>query len=480
MKVDFIHLSDLHYRQKWDEQVGFVLDKFFEDLAQQINQSSADEKYLIFSGDFVQSGGTANLYSELSASLGSKLDSFGIPPINRITVPGNHDVSQDAVEENIEIFTGLWARGFNESSFNNYIAKEKNAFVGNFANYLIFEKEFARYGITDQPSGAGHLLPCGIGVYCMNTAICSGGGAKDEMGNYLNDVRKLSVETRNAYKWAQECTASVKILVTHHPLHWLTPEAENSVKTLISDCFDVHLSGHEHTQGFIDRRDELGNCLCLSAPALFTKKNENLGYAILRVDSKQGAEEVKYRQWTTKGRFVAGVSFAANDSGTINVRISESVEAANPIVNPAILKHDSVGLRLRSALDDALISYAGQPKLWVQPTISTSPETSDDAKESPKFDLKVFLKEPSDIIVKAPPQFGLTCFGRYLAHEAWTLHGDFWLYLDGSNIRHFKQSVIENRDRELAAYPISVESIRGVIIDCLQGDSRSCLKTVKA
>ena len=54
MKKTFLHLSDLHYRPNWHEEVGLVISNFFEDLTAQERKYS--DLYLIFSGDLINTG----------------------------------------------------------------------------------------------------------------------------------------------------------------------------------------------------------------------------------------------------------------------------------------------------------------------------------------------------------------------------------------------------------------------------------------
>src|SRR5437879_3455542 len=97
MKHTFLHLSDLHYRPNWPEQTDLVCQKFFTDLKSQI--SSHQNPFLIFSGDFVLSGGDADFYKAFEAKFGTALADAGIPKSRRICVPGNHDVSRNALKE---------------------------------------------------------------------------------------------------------------------------------------------------------------------------------------------------------------------------------------------------------------------------------------------------------------------------------------------------------------------------------------------
>lgn len=74
MTKKIIHLSDLHFRQNWEEDQGIVLEAFFKDLAKQIEQWDSSNFYIAFSGDVVQSGGTPDLYDSFLDQFDTELN----------------------------------------------------------------------------------------------------------------------------------------------------------------------------------------------------------------------------------------------------------------------------------------------------------------------------------------------------------------------------------------------------------------------
>ena len=71
MRHTFLHLSDLHYRPGWPEGMDLVWQAFCADLATQL--SHYDDPHLVFSGDLVFAGGTANLYSDFATHIAAGL-----------------------------------------------------------------------------------------------------------------------------------------------------------------------------------------------------------------------------------------------------------------------------------------------------------------------------------------------------------------------------------------------------------------------
>ncbi|RZK31608.1 MAG: hypothetical protein EOO61_17825, partial [Hymenobacter sp.] len=79
MKMNLLHLSDLHYRLNWHEDQGVVLKAFFADLAKQAGKIDVDSLYLVFSGDIVQAGGSKELYDSFYDTFDRELNKVGIP-----------------------------------------------------------------------------------------------------------------------------------------------------------------------------------------------------------------------------------------------------------------------------------------------------------------------------------------------------------------------------------------------------------------
>lgn len=60
MQYTFLHLSDLHFRQGWDEEMGVLSHGLFEDLRKKTPEF--ENLYAMFSGDLVFQGEDPHLY----------------------------------------------------------------------------------------------------------------------------------------------------------------------------------------------------------------------------------------------------------------------------------------------------------------------------------------------------------------------------------------------------------------------------------
>lgn len=431
MTISLIHVSDFHFKADKFENHGLVLDAWIDDIRKQIALLEPSSIYLVFSGDIVQSSDDPEIYENLIRTLDLKLHELGIPRERRILVPGNHDVSTKKILERRVEHEGVISQALNESAFNDYVSKADNELVKKFEFYKEFESGFASFGVCgDLVNGKGWNITSEIGVYCLNTALCSSGGLKAADGDSL-DRRRLAIDTRSLHHWISTCTSRHKILVMHHPMDWLTEWAERDLQMTVQKNFDLCLSGHNHNQlvfHSIVNGSPLVEC---SAPALFTKKGDELGYAIICMDDEVGITSINYRQWTKKLSFVSGVNFSNTDDGRVIINDRRAAPRKSGMTDTSCF----VERFFTERFEKALVAFSTQPIVWVKPVLAKSPESEKNPDKIDKIDVDSLVRDPVSSIIKANPQFGLTSLSHYMVLAAWRLAvPKFWLYLDAKNV----------------------------------------------
>ncbi len=460
--IGILHLSDYHNVKGKMENHPVLLNAFFQDLAEQIPKLKVEKLYLAFTGDIVQSADEADQYDDFLSAFDHKLNSLGIPKENRIIVPGNHDVSQKHIRDKLVEHEGVVSQTLSEEKLNDYLSKNPALITGKFENYFNFQKQFALRGITrESVGGYGWNLDEDIGIYCLNSAILSSGGLKDG-SKELKDKRRLRIDTRSLHDWVQKTPTKLKILLMHHPLHWLAEIDEAELKIIVQNHFNLRLFGHEHEQDAVHRLVKGGGLVDCCAPAFFSRKGDDLGYSIILLDGATGVHELVYRQWTKRQKFVAGVNFADNDSGRI--LISHPVELK--AIQQTTIK-DAVTLMLSKSLDDSLVSFAGQPIIWSAPVLKTAAETDKEEISAESIDIDALISNPTSTVVVAPPQFGLTCLSRFLVKEAWIRHKNPWLYLDLNELKPNANSIQSAIERAMAEMLTSIDQVKCIVLDSI-------------
>ena len=476
MTIQLIHISDFHFSPGKSEGHGVVLDTLFSDLAQQLAQNRGEKPYLAFSGDLVQASDLDRSYEELLGELDQRLNSLGIPKSQRICVPGNHDISRAHILKNQIEHEGVVSQNLDENNFNEYIGSGPSLLIDKFAKYKDFEKSFAEFGVTKSSiTGAGWELENDVAVYCLNTALCSSGGIKTVGGEAVSDMGKLGIDTRSLYAWLRTCKSRWKVLIMHHPIDWLSDWAANELKRLVSRNFCLLLSGHTHDQSSFHSIVKGETVVQCSAPPLYTNKDGDLGYAIISMYPDVGVGEIAYRQWTKRLSFVSGVNFSDTDDGKVQVAHSQytkTKEQQNAIDAGFIERY------LTKRLDDALVSFSSQPKLWVTPTIGTQSEAVKRGDEE-KVNLQEFLATPTSSFVKAPPQFGLSCLALFMAKEAWRLHQKLWIYLDAKNLKPNPASIQQAVNDELRLLGCNISNVGCILIDSWVRQNKDATKLLQ-
>ena len=465
MKLTFLHISDLHYRPDWPEQMNLVLTKFLEDVREE--KKRYGEIWLIFSGDLVRGASEDGQYKAFHNHVSKILDDIGIKVNRRICVPGNHDVSRSALKSKIRSARGALAALTDEDGFLSELASlNEMYFAPKFVDYLEAEKSFAAHTCCQNNLGGnGWALSDEVGLFCLNTALCSFAGLEDpDTGNPISDKEKLCIDTRSLYQWEQQTTFATRILVMHHPLEWLSEWAHTELDALISAKFDLVFSGHVH-KGETDFhfKGGEGSIFC-RAPALFTRKTDQLGYAFVTIDSDKACVEINYRQWTGKN-FVLGVNLSENDKGRITLPIGTTVATFNdPALQSQNLDTESV---LEEEFHEASTCYSSKRQLWVERDLAKHPETTANRESTESVPSSNLVTDLRSCVIRAPKEFGLTCLGRKIALEHFRKNGRVGILLmcDSGKIDGYKAAVLSYIHERCSDLKCEEALLAGIILD---------------
>ncbi len=410
-----LHLSDIHLRQGWYEDQGIVISAFIEDM----RNSVKDVDYFVVSGDLVRAGELAGDYDLFEQGILANLRDLGMTPSKTILVPGNHDVDGSHIRDTISVLQGLPLVHKDENSVNNYLASSlgRKSTIKRLENYAAFESTASLLGaMSKSPNGSGHDLGDGIGVYCLNSAVFSYGGQRDVSGEKIVDEGKLVVDTRELNHWLQTTTFVQRVLVVHHPPEVLVQWAAAELETIAQKNFRVVLSGHLHKTRWGEQASAAGTTVYLAAPALFTSKSGNLGYTYVDLD-RQGVVTATYRQWVREGqKFVTGTSLSLTDSGSIEFG-SRRLAPVDPAKEESHEQADQLEItkRLQRYFDQALKCYPQIHGDWISQKLSSSPQEAGSAGNTASISVDDLVDFVEPTVIKAPPQFGLTTVGRYIA-----------------------------------------------------------------
>jgi hypothetical protein len=130
-----------------------------------------------------------------------------------------------------------------------------------------------------------------------------------------------------------------------------------------------------------------------------------------------------------------------------------------------IALRESVSIILKNRFRDSLRLFSNQPVIWIDPVLSKSNDISQNADENYnlRVELKSIIEKPESIIIKSPPQFGLTSLANYFINEAWS-NNSLWVYLDARTAK--RDTIKKSVEKELRNL-----NLEGKKIDCLVLDS---------
>lgn len=183
----------------------------------------------------------------------------------------------------------------------------------------------------------------------------------------------------------------------------------------------------------------------------FKGKLASLGGLYKEYDGPEDFAETLYRNLHDYFQEKLG-SKPARDTSPVSESVRDTIVKENVT---KILEH---------RLTESLRLFSNQPAVWVEPILSKRDSVTEKTKNS--FDSRVrtveILTTPKSYIIKAPPQFGLTCLANSLVLEAWKM-GHTWVKIDAGSAR--RDDVRKAINKELNALGLNNNKVDCIILD---------------
>lgn len=359
--------------------------------------------------------------------------------------PGNHDLNRDFIKKNYAEYQEIVSREYSETQFNELV-KDENSFISKKFDYY---KKFCTEKLSIQNFNiygySVNLIP-EISCFCLNSALLSYGGLND-----ISDEKILKIETSELNKWLEDNEGRKKILIMHHPIEHLSEYAQQELGAMLREGIDVIISGHIHDQNFensyISQETQYIKC---SSPQLFSDKTDLNGYSILLFEGNN-LSKIEYRQWSKRQRkFMSGQDFSGTENGIFELQ------------NTTYSKNDFILEKLRHEFSKAMRTYSVVPE-WTDRILTTCPPNSISREKEVKLDYLDIINKKDNYQIIAAPQFGLTCYARYLALKAWEIKKENWFYV---NCIGWRLSRVESDIEDfISEYNIALHDIKCVLLD---------------
>lgn len=427
--INILHISDLHFtRAKSGFSQSVVLDALRRDLSSfAVGRRSPD--LVIFSGDLVHAADEEDIYGYLFDDFLFEITQLARCSEERIVLcPGNHDahrlqVKKDRKQQE-QISKNL---GDREKLNTAYLQGELESFTERkFKSFFDSRSLFAQPNpdLSDALVSLYHFDDLSIDVITINTAWMSRGGNQ----NWAPDERKLLFPEAALYNAIKQTKKGHRrILVSHHPLNWLSEFSEIDLVNTIDRDFELYLYGHLHDPRPVSINSVNGQCLRNQAGALYMGRKRYNGYALISLENDNGYAVVFLRKFSDPRReFVEGVDIVPDgtfyprkedenfwrkhektvDRAMIRAWIAEKLL-------PATADIYNQGLVERPVCDVFV-----PPPMVVQRTVDSAADDDvfSDSYETP-IRLSEILAEAKNYIIQGGAEYGKTTLLRQAALE---------------------------------------------------------------
>jgi 3',5'-cyclic AMP phosphodiesterase CpdA len=106
MRIEILHLSDLHLSSQYLTDLSVVREALISRLNAEVQARGAPD-VVVFSGDLVQAGSALEFELAKKEFIDPVLRATTVTQDRFIIVPGNHDIDREAVRSEPELESGL-------------------------------------------------------------------------------------------------------------------------------------------------------------------------------------------------------------------------------------------------------------------------------------------------------------------------------------------------------------------------------------
>ncbi|MBN1654627.1 MAG: metallophosphoesterase [Deltaproteobacteria bacterium] len=257
--IRWLHLTDLHVGQDDQDWLWPRLKQKFKEDLEKTYKDAGPWDLVLFTGDLVQKG---DEYSKLDKILEDIWNWFSEKELKcdpfpwLLAVPGNHDLlrpdtSQPEVfaieqwQNNATVADHFWNNRDN-NKWRKVVSDAFTSYDNWWENTTLRPREGINPGMMPGDFSFtfeknGYLL----GFVGLNSSFLQLTDKRDYEKRLVLDPRQFQAACRgNGVAWADKHHAC--ILLTHHPLEWLSKKSQDDLNAEVMESFCLHLCGHNH------------------------------------------------------------------------------------------------------------------------------------------------------------------------------------------------------------------------------------------
>lgn len=418
-RINILHVSDLHYEKDRAHDIRVVGEAFLEDL-KQVCDSPLKPNLFVFSGDVANAGDDNDaFYRVLEHVIMPAAEATGTTETIFFTA-GNHDARREFVELHRSVQCEIRSASDRESVNILGQSDRISEFVNEkFSNYNVLTSVAASQFITNESPfyTTAYIPSLDIAIASLNTSWATNCGIGED------DVSRLLVSERHMTEAIDALPkAAKKLLITHHPIEWLSEIVRSDFGILAERNFDVHLFGHVHSPRPISRRSPDGTIFTNQSGALFTTRRRLNGYSVVSLDPGSPHVQSSFRTYFDDNRrFGAGENIAPGGRFHSSSDSERHWKAApSALVGDDFLDwlQGPVRAELELAFNDGL---AAKPlsQVFVEPPLSSLSDVATDEDDADQaVAMNDMVRSGENYVVTGNREFGKTTLLQQFALRA--------------------------------------------------------------
>jgi len=336
MKVQSIHLSDLHFRRDGN-QIYQKSEKLYE-AVRNLSQD-ADLNFILVTGDIASSGKQEEYQNagDFISKIKIKIEQYTNKKVNVVIIPGNHDCDFDTKKESVrdKLINTICQDG--GKSIDDPLIDEcceaqskYRIFENNLSSGFSILKDNKLLKIIEYKQDNFNII-----FYCFNTAwMCKRNGGQGNLFFPLNLCEPNEKERKS----------DLSISLLHHPFNWQNSVNSRALKEYVEDISDIVLTGHEHSASKSLKDNCEGKITSYIEGSILQEHvdDQQSGFNVVILDLSAGKQKILNFQWKEE-------MYSLSNQGTewINFVRSQSL-------NKKVFQHNS---EFKDFLNDAGASF---------------------------------------------------------------------------------------------------------------------------
>lgn len=236
MKVLFLHLSDIHIRDK----STYSNDKIEKMITAITQEESIEKIFIILSGDIAFEGIeeqyqlSRKILGQIIVKLKQKYNINDY--IDVLVVPGNHDINFNHIPlSRAEIQTKFFKNNEKDQIYNEYIKK-----MDDFFEFASSNRCFVSNKIVDirQIKIDNYVIQFNLINSAINSLLKDPTGDDDKGLHYIDDTEIVKMDSNK--------NNDLVISIMHHSPEWYNETCRHKLLSYINNKTDFLLCGHEH------------------------------------------------------------------------------------------------------------------------------------------------------------------------------------------------------------------------------------------